>query len=545
MSIAGVGQETKKAPRLPPPPLRSILKANPHYVYESKTPKDASTPRSTLMPHAGSTKKKSIVEMSDEELMALDSQYRKGVSLENLKFDGDGYLPLHDLTIIEAKKMSNTKNIDKFVGTMVNNRKVLRPSISNYHSYSTSYTHTGLSLYIQEFLNKGKTKNNEDAPSSLRELALYVSGRRHTWSALDWTIKNFLRDGDHLVVLSQVPDKVAVDPENYQYRNDDNEKVNDDNDDSDEPLSYEYVDVEEYYGTEGIKNEAHRLSAYIFKALQKVGKKDLKISFTVELIKEKNVASLLRNAITLYSPHVFLVSSLATKYSSAGTNLRLPFYVLNKLSVPSVLIPHQLISDDVVELKPLDEDSLEGDSMGEESLDELDPLKRLNRALDALDKGVCTEVDGEVTETSRSRYLFNPYNDSHPGTGTTSSRVTTTDDEAETPMDYLGLQPQKIKFSDKLQTPSRYSSTYSGNNSRRNSHSSGIYKVKSLLDTESTPVERSKTYSSPMTNSISNTSSSSMRRNGNGSSGSLVKKVSSEPSVEKKKGFFGFLKRKK
>ncbi|GMM33796.1 Jip4 protein [Saccharomycopsis crataegensis] len=37
-----------------------------------------------------------------------------------------------------------------------------------------------------------------------RTILVYISGRKHTWVALDWAIKKLLKDGDHLVVVASI-----------------------------------------------------------------------------------------------------------------------------------------------------------------------------------------------------------------------------------------------------------------------------------------------------------------------------------------------------
>ncbi|QLG74905.1 hypothetical protein HG535_0H02320 [Zygotorulaspora mrakii] len=42
-------------------------------------------------------------------------------------------------------------------------------------------------------------------PNTPRTILCHISGRRHTWVALDWTIREFARDTDHIVVLANLP----------------------------------------------------------------------------------------------------------------------------------------------------------------------------------------------------------------------------------------------------------------------------------------------------------------------------------------------------
>ncbi|SCW02734.1 LAFE_0F13102g1_1 [Lachancea fermentati] len=42
-------------------------------------------------------------------------------------------------------------------------------------------------------------------PNTPRTIVCHISGRRHTWTALDWVLKRFSKDIDHLVVLTNIP----------------------------------------------------------------------------------------------------------------------------------------------------------------------------------------------------------------------------------------------------------------------------------------------------------------------------------------------------
>ena len=535
-NMASTSAVPTKAPKLPPPPKKSILKVSDKGCALN------------LVGDNEASRKKSLVDMTPEELMAMDSQFRKGVSLEKLKFDGDGYLPMQNLTKLESNHMSMTTNVDKFIGTTVNNKNVLTPSIANYNSYSTTFTHEGMNSYIQDHLHKLKSmsqetlpKNestlNEELPPSLRDLAVYISGRRHTWSALDWTLKQVVKDGDHLVIIAQIPEKVALDPVNYYggYRASTNES--DDPSDSDKKLPpYDYLEVDEVYGSEGIRDEAHRIVAYAFKFLESLGRKELKISVTVELIREADVEKLLNKAFTLYTPDLFIASTMRVKYNAlSAKNKRIPFYASTKLCVPTVVIPSTLVDDSLISM---------------EKSTKTTPFKSisdLNGFLDSMGDDDETFKYETPVKNAHSRYIFDPY--SAPLVcSNTSTTTDTTASEANDPSDYLGLvstnSTGRIKFMDNLQTPKSGAGMY-GNGSRRNSHGSGVYKVKSLLDADPTPVERSKSYSSPMTNSISNGSAYSAGKKIVGPAIKQVKSDSQVPTEKKKKGLFGLFKRKK
>lgn len=42
-------------------------------------------------------------------------------------------------------------------------------------------------------------------PNTPRTIVVHISGRRHTWVALDWTLRKLIHDTDHLVVITNLP----------------------------------------------------------------------------------------------------------------------------------------------------------------------------------------------------------------------------------------------------------------------------------------------------------------------------------------------------
>lgn len=65
-------------------------------------------------------------------------------------------------------------------------------SVIKHDSLTYSFKHPNYVKYIKE---------NDCS----RTLIVYITGRRHTWVALDYTIAKLLRHGDHVVVMSRVP----------------------------------------------------------------------------------------------------------------------------------------------------------------------------------------------------------------------------------------------------------------------------------------------------------------------------------------------------
>lgn len=563
-----------KVKKLPNPPDQGIQK--PHeYVL----------PEMTSSSHPA-FRKKSIVDMTYEELAALDTQYRKGVDLNDLRFDGDGYLPHNQVNgkLGPKGKIENSRNIDKYVGNKKKDQG-LSSYLSEFYSYSDRVAHQDMNKFVSDSLNshhKTAIKNENldendqqmglnsilndfqgDMPTSLRTLMLYVSGRRHTWSAIPWTIKNHLRDGDQIVIIAQIPERIALDPLLFSDYEDEDFA---DTDGSSLLPAYELVDVKEEFGIAGIQDEVNRMMRYFFNTLQQMNKQDLKISVTVELTIEPKVGKLLKKSLALYEPGLFIISSLVTKYSTRVSNdfrrsYKIPFFVTNKLNIPTVVIPDLF----------LDEATIQPDSTKVED-DEVNvnvyatAMTDLNNFLDGLDPKENGPAEPLIDKDSaRWRHIYDPHDDGDDGQSAANRKDVTffnrngefsmdanlnggskskdnpgNEDVAHAPVDFLGIGTGRIKFSDNLETPKSrsYSSHSGGSGSRRSSnHGASVYKVKSLLadfddasvSSGSTSVVRSKSYSTPMTKSISNASAGSALTRNN------IKKSNSQPSGDNDK----------
>lgn len=138
-------------------------------------------------------RRKSYVGMTDEELMALDPQYSttksKVSDVEQFRFDSQKtyYLP--------SSRRTSTNVISKATYPTSNE--------NNYKSINLTVKH-----------------DEYDLTTASRTLLTVISGRKHTWNALDWLLMignnqepSFLNDGDYLVVTSFIPAKFIKEQE--------------------------------------------------------------------------------------------------------------------------------------------------------------------------------------------------------------------------------------------------------------------------------------------------------------------------------------------
>lgn len=491
-----VPNRSKRAPKLPPPPEKSILKINPnHEDNEDNSSKESpiretSTDKNYTLLNGGSSfqdlinknsggvnnnspRKKSIVEMTPDELDAMDQQFRTGVDLHNMKFGGDGYLPFHNLSSIDSKKPD--KDLGKLFGNLKATKRALRPSLYNYHSYTINYRHQQMTTFIEQFYNNEENSGDDNdlnnintsvsgkdgrekttrvsLPYNLRELLIYISGKKHTWDSIDWALKNYSQDGDHLILISRIP-------------NDD--KV---------------------YDVALIKSKAQELMDYVLKSLKNLGKADLKASVTIDLIKDNDVKNMIKNSVNLYNPNFLFISTLITTRLNQRLDgiVKLPTYILKHIEVPLIIIPHETGNDNKnhsdANINTEDNDEHIEDEEYRSAVTHKDfYVNKLAAASDTIFDDYTNHIDND--------------NDSISST-------------ADHPQDFF---------------PNGFSNPNSANLSKKSSNNS-IYKVKSLLDSEDPlpeTIHRSRTAPSPFdgvkkTNSYSNsikpvTSSSSVKK---------------------------------
>lgn len=150
----------------------------------------------------GPMRRKSYSGMSDEELMALDPQYSttksKVSNMEQFRFDSQKtyYLP--------SRKASTNPNYPQ------------RPMYPT--SNENNYKSINLTVKHQDY----------DQAALGRTLLTVISGRKHTWNALDWMLLTgnrldtpFVGDGDYLVVTSFISSKFFKESDKKKHSVDD------------------------------------------------------------------------------------------------------------------------------------------------------------------------------------------------------------------------------------------------------------------------------------------------------------------------------------
>lgn len=163
----------------------------PKYLENALVDSDDELPPSTPAPPEG--RRKLYSGMTNEELMALDPQFSKPSTSDLKDFN---FCPLG--SSYSSQRKNSAPNI--FVSPPAKGKQVLYPS-SNENNYKS----VALTVKHRDF---------DRADRFPRTILTVISGRRHTWNAIDWLLltdqllrnqPEFLQNGDHLVVAALVP----------------------------------------------------------------------------------------------------------------------------------------------------------------------------------------------------------------------------------------------------------------------------------------------------------------------------------------------------
>lgn len=336
--FGNVATPFKKRKKLPDPPSKSILKNKYTLQDVANIPdssaiemSDSDSDEDPLLSKLADKvqaqpRRKSYSEMTDEELMELDPQYKmtkpKSTDLGSFKFDSQTtyYLPA-------ARRSSTTTALLK-QGYPSSNE-------NNYKSISLTVKHED---YDRIYLK--------------RTLLTIISGRKHTWSSLDWLlnvdkIKNkisFLQDGDYLIVASLIPNLFIK----------------------------EYQSKKKNFA-EFLYKKCQNLLNYIIELLPA----DLKMKITIEFVtdraeqhglSEKHAISgnkyMLSHLYKQYQPTLLILGNKSTninfkypvKMSSSGDKkeylLKLSSYVIKYSSIPVICVGNTLVSKSQVDKAP-------------------------------------------------------------------------------------------------------------------------------------------------------------------------------------------------
>lgn len=245
------------------------------------------------------------------------------------------------------------------------------PTVScvNYDSLTTVYEH----LQYKEFIKENGERN----------IILYITGRRHTWVSIDYFISKLLQDGDHLILITRIPEC---------FRNEISILSNN-NSETTSSLLDDYH-TSSYKNRNKINPELFRnISNNIKKYLQcliSIKKNDIKFKITIDLTLGSSTVSILRNSLEIYSPHLIMTSTKPNfrfQRSHTWKTSRMTDRLVKNFPLPIIVVPSFTLNEFEVEFfnelnKNLQNHELIKTAQDVKELHDLDnklsPLKRLN-----------------------------------------------------------------------------------------------------------------------------------------------------------------------
>lgn len=296
---------------------------------------------------------KSFAGMSDEELAKLEelyiSQSRMTPKIDLKKYDFGEQHTFFD--------NSNGKNTHSF--TPLNDvLKVVYPSrpVVTYNAISLTVRHPDYDSLAKRTKEEFCNKFSAESPDN-RTISCYISGRRFTWSTVDWYVENFARDGDHLVIITVIPefDKKRRSPNLAELRRKSaGNVVFSDNDETAD--KYPQRRRSSFVSESSSFDSGDRpYSEKLWKRSQKVARSlvdyytarlmDKKIKITVEMVKRDSSKEALILATALYNPTIEIFASVSANIHPKGKQkkVKLPYFVMKHFAIPTMVIPFEFI----------------------------------------------------------------------------------------------------------------------------------------------------------------------------------------------------------
>lgn len=470
-------------------------------------------------------RRKSFAGMSDAELAQLEDYYNSknrstAVSAQMDNFDFGTQIPVY---LSDSKKHNNSANL------MLESLAAIYPTrpIITYKSISMNIQHREYANFMKK-MRKHVPCREKEHTLDYRTIMCYISGRRYTWSSVDWYIENIAQDGDHLVVVTRIPE---FEKKLEQMCNEDKKnklsRMNSDKSDSFFSESHTLsssvsADLDAVTPqTLGSREEAVRDRAKeTCQSLLKYYSSRLKdkiIRITVEVVKSDSTKEAITRASAVHAPNFQIISTVSTnlQIKFRNGNVKLPFFVMKHYSMPTFIVPFEFIDP-----RLLDKEYLELETRNKLQVFQTDTVEVSNRLK------WLSDVVG--------RTINNPYDHHHESA---IEPLQSSDSEAESVASFGGTLNSGInkkKYDDfehlgyVMPTPTRQllsertdmifdidgkrlTPTGSARGSRRGSRlyvgESGVYRIKSMVDSikssdaESIKTEKSKSIQNTIGNS--------------------------------------------
>lgn len=164
-----------------------------------------------------------------------------------------------------------------------------------------------------------------------RTIIIYITGRRHTWVGLDYTISKLIRNGDHIVILSRVP---------LSYKND--VIKNGTSTLAKRPINH--------------RTRNNRLDPSMFRNIARNIKRYVEflindsniVKFTIDLVLGDSTKNVLKEAISIYDPCVIISSTkpnLRFLRKTTWTTQKITDRLVQTFNIPIVVVPAFTLND--------------------------------------------------------------------------------------------------------------------------------------------------------------------------------------------------------
>lgn len=141
-------------------------------------------------------------------------------------------------------------------------------------------------------------------PNSPRTILCHISGRRHTWVALDWAVRELAQNSDHIVVVANIPRFANANASRGRNNHRLGAPIGNHRSRSVEPTSPDSVQKPEQfvewtsgYSAQMVSNKLEDILTYIAVIVPK----EIKIKVTVEIVIGKTKKAII-NAMDVYTP---------------------------------------------------------------------------------------------------------------------------------------------------------------------------------------------------------------------------------------------------
>ncbi|KAM3160604.1 Jip4p [Lachancea thermotolerans] len=182
-------------------------------------------------------------------------------------------------------------------------------------------------------------------PNSPRTLLCHISGRKHTWTPLDWLLKKFSHDVDHLVIIANIP-KMSNHRSRSRSRSRSAAPRSESADGPRDKTQHKHEHWLEWasgYDAAVIKETLNNILRYVTTILPK----NRAVKVTVEIVIGR-IQKIVTDAINVYSPDLIVMSSLRYKPNESIVKWRSRKTIdrfCQTCPVPIVLVPVRKMKD--------------------------------------------------------------------------------------------------------------------------------------------------------------------------------------------------------